>query len=244
MIHYHGAELTPDYVGANFIKGRHIFVSFAYPRQLSIVAEFAQSFALDNGAFTTWRQGKKYNYDSYVAWVDEWKNNPAFDWCLIPDKIDGDEETNRNMVEKWPLGGHVGVPVWHLHESFDYLKFLCDSFPRVALGSSGEYATIGTGKWWKRMAEAMNIICVNGKPKCKLHGLRMLNPEVFTKFPFSSADSTNVAQNMGHGSRWKNYAPVTKEMRAAVLADRIESFQSAQFWENKPVQKSLFCVGI
>lgn len=241
MIHYHGADINPDSVAGNFMRGRHIFISYAYPRQVSIAAEFTQSFALDNGAFTSWRKGNKYSYDDYVSWVQDWARHPSFDWCLIPDKIDGTERENKKLVGRWRLGEHIGVPVWHLHESLGYLKWLSQAFPRVAIGSSGEFAHIGTQKWWSRMSEVMNKICSDGQPHCKLHGLRMLNPKIFSRFPFSSADSTNVAQNMGNVTRWKNYAPVSKEMRAAVLADRIESFNSSARWRGDiPQQKELF----
>jgi len=43
------------------------------------------------------------------------------------------------------------------------------------------------------MNEAMRTICDDaGQPPCRLHGLRMLDPDVFTQFPFASADSTNI----------------------------------------------------
>lgn len=67
--------------------------------------------------------------------------------------------------------------------------------------------------------------------------------EVFTRFPFASADSTNIAQNIGIDSAWKGtYTPPTKEARAAIMRERIESQQSAIFWDRKtaPIQTSLF----
>ncbi|MGK9559302.1 hypothetical protein O6495_24055, partial [Salmonella enterica subsp. enterica] len=43
----------------------------------------------------------------------------------------------------------------------------------------------------------------------------------------ASADSTNVARNIGIDSAWKGtYSPQSKETRAYVLAERIESFNS------------------
>jgi hypothetical protein len=37
--------------------------------------------------------------------------------------------------------GIPGAPVWHLHESLDRLRRLCDYTNRVCFGSSGAYAT-------------------------------------------------------------------------------------------------------
>jgi hypothetical protein len=73
---------------------------------------------------------------------------------------------------------------------------LCNTFDYIALGSSGEYWKIGTIEWFNRMDEAMKVICNElGYPKVKVHMLRCLNPKIFTKYPFYSADSSNLAQN-------------------------------------------------
>ena len=57
MIHYHGGRHSTWQVAVEIWKGRHALVSYAEPQQLGIAAEVAQSFALDNGAFTVWKQG-------------------------------------------------------------------------------------------------------------------------------------------------------------------------------------------
>lgn len=91
------------------------------------------------------------------------------------------------------------------------------------------------------MAEAMNAVTdSDGLPVTKLHGLRMLNPEVFTRLPLSSADSMNIAQNIGIDSAWRGtYAPTNKDVRALVMRDKIEANQSAKNWERQPVQMVL-----
>jgi hypothetical protein len=79
---------------------------------------------------------------------------------------------------------------------------------------------VGTPDWWQRMGGAMDAICdEEGRPPCKLHGLRMLNPTVFSQLPLASADSTNVAQN--HGRERKRYALTSRDGRLAIV-DRIE----------------------
>ena len=74
-----------------------------------------------------------------------------------------------------------------------------------------------------------HVVDSNGYPITKLHGLRMLNKDIFTHIPLSSADSTNVARNIGIDKAWDKsaYAPASKETRAAVLVERIEAFNSA-----------------
>ncbi|MDD3022148.1 MAG: hypothetical protein PHX61_14390 [Alphaproteobacteria bacterium] len=58
----------------------------------------------------------------------------------------------------------------------------------------------------------------------------MMNPNIFTRLPLSSADSTNVAQNMNATGRFGIYTPPTQSQRAAVIASRIEALNSAPVW--------------
>jgi hypothetical protein len=234
VIHYHGGPITPLDVALTAWEGRHAFVSFENPEQVALAAKVCQSFALDNGAFSKWTQGGTLDVPAYVAWVQEWERHPGFDFALIPDVIDGDETENDRMFATYhQAGGNLlaGVPVWHLHESFERLARLCRTFPRVALGSSGQWSEVGTAGWWQRMGAAMDFICDDeGRPPCKLHGLRMLNPEVFSCLPLSSADSTNAARN--HARTRKRYA-LTKRMAALVMVHDIETRNSAACWERK-----------
>lgn len=240
MIHYHGGPITPLAVADTVWRGRHAFVSWENPDQLPMAAAVAQSFALDNGAFSAWTQGKALDIEAYAAWVREWMQHPGFDWCVIPDKIDGSEQENVAMIAQWRELGvpfSVSVPVWHLHESLDRLAFMATAWPRVALGSSGEYATVGNAKWWQRMDEALRVACdKEGRPKCKLHGLRMLNPEVFSHLPLASADSTNVARN--HDRESVRYR-LTNHMAALVISGRIEATSGAAIWRGLPQQVNL-----
>lgn len=242
MIHYHGTPLTPTTAAARLLAARHAFVSWRRPDQLDIAMEVAQTFALDNGAFSAWRGGEPVtDWMPYYQWVDQLKRHPAFDFAVVPDVIDGDEAANDALLDEWPHERHLSAAVWHMHEGIDRLCRMAREWPRVALGSSGQYATVGTAAWWSRMTEAMNAICDDrGLPPCKLHGLRMLNPEIFTRLPFASVDSTNVAANIGIDSAWRGtYQPPDKEWRALTLAERIESQNGAQRWHAQMHQYSL-----
>lgn len=235
MIHYHGTPIGGSRQdSARFLVGRHALIPFGRQDDLGSVLENCQSFCLDNGAFSHWKSGKgNIDFDAYWKWAHSLYKHPGFDFALIPDVIDGTEEDNVNWVIKWiRAGGRAkGVPVWHMHESMEYLEWLVDSFETVALGSSGDYSQPGTQKWWKKITEAMRVICDDkGRAKCRLHGLRMLDPEIFTRLPLSSADSTNAAVNCGSLSRFGIYTPATAAQRAAVIADRIERHNSAHFY--------------
>lgn len=229
MIHYHGGPITPDSCALAAWRGRHAFVSFAAPSQIGLAAEVCQSFALDNGAFSLWRAKKPTDWPAYYAWVDEWRRHPGFDFAVIPDVIEGSEEENDALAGEWPLPRHLGAPVWHTNESIERLQRLAGSWPRVCIGSSGEFDVAVVRKALPRLIEASWAVADHlGRPQCKLHGLRMLNPAIFRHVPLSSADSTNVARNIGLDSRWKGtYSPRKKELRAQILVDRIEQFNGA-----------------
>ena len=131
---------------------------------------------------------------------------------------------------------YQSVPIWHLHESLEWLGVLINSsrFQRIALGSSGEFAVVGDEKWEQRMNDAMQVICDDkGRPKKKVHGLRMMDPTVFSRYPFSSVDSCNVARNIGIDKAWDSFkygGDISKSMRGVIIAKRCEDHASASVW--------------
>lgn len=255
MIHYHGAPVTPVAAAASFFARRHGWVSFGNDSQMPLIAEVCQSFVDDCDAFGRWKRGEgPVDVPAYAAFVRSWQRHPGFDFAIIPDVIDGSEFDNDQMIAAWICGERMrcpSVPVWHLHESLDRLERLIRGveggvYARIALGSSGQWSTPGTQDWWDRMGEAMEVACdSDGCPRVKLHGLRMLNPTIFSHLPLASADSTNVARNVGLDNRWKGtYQPLTEAQRAHVLCERIELHAAAARWSRRQgVQQNLELIG-
>ena len=244
MIHYHGTPIGgPRGDAARFLAGRHALVSFAHPRELALVAEACRSFVLDNGAFTHWRKGGRVDVAAYRDWVNTVAGHPGLDWALVPDTIDGTTQENDDLEARWlDLGVRVDpVVVWHLHEPLERLDRLVASYRTVALGSSGQWASPGTRSWWQRMAEVMAVACDSqGRPRARLHGLRMLDPDIFTRLPLASADSVNAALNCG---RIHQGSPPEAWQRATVIAWRIEAHTSAAAWACPGQQPSLGLAG-
>jgi hypothetical protein len=244
MIHYHGTPIGGKNTDAvELLRGRHALISYAHTDQLNVVLDQCQSFILDNGAFSEWRKtGEKIDFYAYHKWVHEFYQHPGFDWCLIPDVIGGDEQENIDLVTLWLRKGAraKGVPVYHMHESLEWLEWLVDNFEWVAIGSSGQWPNPGRGDWWNRINDVMRVCCDNeGRPKTKLHGLRMLDPEIFKYLPLSGADSTNAARNNNQLKRFGMYPPPTAGQRAATIADRVESFNSSPVWLQEYQQTAL-----
>ncbi len=223
MIHYHGGPITPDKAALMAWRGRHAFVSWAHPEQIELISSVTQSFALDNGAFSAWKSSRMINWEDYYSWSERWLSHPSCDWAIIPDVIDGTEQENDSLVEEWPHG-FSGVPVWHMNESVERLERLSERWPRVAIGSTQEFDVSKPSACVARLSEVLpSITLSNGFLKTKLHGLRMLSPYITSRIPLSSGDSTNIARNIKIDKKWTSYGPFTKETRALVLAERIES---------------------
>jgi len=242
MIHYHGTPIGADKRGdkSRFYRGRHLCVSYRHPYDLDVICEVASSFFVDNGAFSFWKSGETVDWDEYMKWIDALPRRP--DFYIVPDVIDGTEDDNRHLLFRYGRK-HGACPVYHLHESLEYLDMLVRQYPIVALGSSGKWTSPGTLDWWGRMAQIMGVICDStGKPRTKIHGLRMLNPDIFTRVPFHSCDSTNAARNNNQLDRFGMYVPVDAPARAGVIADRIESLNSPAMWVGLPQQDNMFMI--
>lgn len=242
MVKYHGTPIGGSRVDvARFLMGRDALVPFLRPDDLPIVMEVCRSFIIDNSAYSYWIAGHgSVDFDDYMDFVRANYRHPGFAWALIPDVIDGTEEHNASLVHLWLRCGpkFKGVPVWHLHESLEWLEWQVERFEIVAIGSSGQWATPGTFSWWQRMAEVMAVTCdVHGRPRCKLHFLRLLDTDIFPLLPAHSGDSTNAAVNCGAVARFGMYKPPTSSQRADVIASIIESRNSAAVWQ-RPMQQS------
>lgn len=225
MIHYHGTPITPR-AQLDRMVGRHFCVSFAHDQDLARCLQIGQSLMLDNGAFSAFTKGRSIDWADYYRWLAP--NLAPPHWAVIPDVIDGSVEQQRELVRQWPQEfGHLGAPVWHLALSIDWLRELCDRFPRVCLGSSGAYWQVGAPAWCQRMDEAFNVLHAEGRFNTWIHGLRMLG-QIDGGWPLASADSTNVAQNFKRDTG-------CAECKAAP----IDAQQPALWWEPRATQMEL-----
>ena len=191
LLQYHCLPITPMRVLEKYMSGRRLMLSWAHRQNENIIRQVAGGYAVDNGAYTYWRKGREPDWAGFYDWL-RWL--PDRDWFVIPDVIDGSEEENDALLAECAIWD--GVPVWHMHESFERLEHLLSRYSRVAQGSSGLYSEVGSESWHRRMHDAMGVICdEDGKPRRYIHMLRCLNPEVYRRYPFTSADSSHFARN-------------------------------------------------
>ncbi len=216
MIHYHGTPITPKSVFYE-LSGRNFCVSFSAPEQVSLAHEKGQLVMLDNGAFSFWTKGLKTDWKKYYQWCEPWFEYYTT-WAVIPDVIDGTEEENDKLLERWPFPKEKSAPVYHLHESEKRLFHLLNNYPRICFGSSGKWATPGTPLWSMRISRIFDRITDDhGRIDNWIH---MLRGGKFSglSYPFTSVDSTNIARN--HHIK-KN---------AKQMAERIDSLQCPARW--------------
>lgn len=215
MIHYHGTPITPKRMLLE-MSGRHFCVSFARPDDLKDCLRIGQSLMLDNGAFTAFTQGKTFDVAAYHAWVDQHLAHPH--WAVVPDVIDGDVDQQRAGITSWPFPKELSAPVWHLGLSIDWLLELADNWPRICLGSSGQYWEVGSPSWIRRMDEAFDALSRTRQRLPWIHGMRMLS-QSDGPWPLASADSTNVARNYKSNHEHPD-----------AMAGRIDAVQPAKRW--------------
>jgi hypothetical protein len=224
MIHYHGTPITP-LAALKQLKGRNFCVSHAWPGQVSLVHKIGQSVLLDNGAYSFWKKGRETDWPSYYAWCEIWLNFPTT-WAIIPDVIDGGSQLQDALVREWPFG-HRGAPVWHMDEPIHRLLALCDTWPKVCIGSTAEYRNVLSDVWRRRMDECWNAIVPRHKFLPWIHMLRGLQCSGL-EWPFASADSTNLAQ-----SHWR------PENTPYSVAERLDAVQCPGSWTSKATQLEL-----
>lgn len=223
-MHYHGTPITPRAV-IEKLAGRNFCVSFAAPHQVKLCHQLGQSVMLDNGAYTVWKQGGTVDWDAWAEWAKPWLEHKTT-FAVLPDSITGDEFENDLLCSRyaWELSGCGRViPVWHLHENLARLARLVDSFGWVCFGSSGQYATVGSVAWRRRVSQAFDALADEFGRVPWVHMLRGMSMSG-QEFPFASVDSTDIARN--HNRPWNE---------ARDMADRWDSIQCPSRWE--PVEQ-------
>jgi hypothetical protein len=223
-IHYHGTPITPHEIILG-LAGCCFCVSFSDSRQVRAAHELGQSVMLDNGAFSQWKRGKATDWAGYYAWCNEWLDWPTT-WAVIPDVIEGSDEENDALISQWPHGQR-GAPVWHLHEPLDRLVKLCDMWPRVCFGSSGQYAQIDSPEWHRRVSQAWNLLARYHERLPWIHMLRGMDLGG-SAYPFSSLDSTNIARNHARNSCYRD---------ARLMAIQIDGRQCPGRWAPRVVAR-------
>lgn len=227
-----GLPLNPAHLLGQ-LRGRSFCVSYYHRgrlgRQLDQAIDLVGDdgiLLLDNGAFSAWRNGEALGWDHWERFA-EWAND-ILTRCpqavaVVPDVIGGTERENWELLNEF--AGLVDLdrcmPVWHMHESLDYLRHIASVGPYMAIGSSGQYAKVGGAAWHRRMAQAMRAVdrCTlrRGLMRPWVHMMRAQSE--LHRYAFDSADSCNIAVNHNAWHR-RNPGAGHVERMAAPIIDR------------------------
>lgn len=224
MIHYHGTPLTPR-SEMQKMAGKHFCVSFAAPGDADWCLAHGQSVMWDNGAFSAYTRGEKFDPVAFAKWVEPRLGHPH--WAVVPDVIGGDVDAQREAAKDWPHPKELSAPVWHMDLSIDWLLEIADNWPRFCFGSAGAYWQVGSELWERRADEAWNALERRGhRPWVHMmRGLALCGE----RWPFASADSVNVARNF-------KSARVCPER----MARTIDARQSPVRWRLRAQTEDLF----
>ncbi len=204
---FHGTPITPLEVLTTLAK-RAYCVSYFRPDQIAQLINLASVLMIDNGAFSAWKKGLTLDREywaAFYAFVALWLIlAPAGSWFVIPDVIDAGSQEQDALIRECPAELlPFGVPVWHMDEPISRLLALIERHGRVCIGSTAEFAVVGSPAWRERMDEAWNAIWTAfGRipPVHMLRGMQCLLPTF--DYPFSTVDSTDLARNHNRLKRY------------------------------------------
>jgi hypothetical protein len=132
-------------------------------------------------------------------------------------------QLNDALLKDWPFG-QKGAPLWHMDGPIERLLRLCGQYDRVCLGWTGAGKGIDCPAYHERMEEVDKAL---GNRWPIIHMMR--GTAVANDYPFTSADSTSLAQNGWRydwqdkqSSLWESGEPDKWRGRRA-YADRLES---------------------
>jgi hypothetical protein len=178
---------------------------------------------LDNGAFTTWKQGETFDEAGFWDWANETMSSVPQAVAVIPDVIGGNEEDNWMAAARAVRGRLAQYPercmyIWHTNDSQAMLKKACLLFNFVGIGSCAEHDIQRQWRaFYERIREANAVIeyvdqFYGRRPW--VHVMRGLGKaSQFARF--DSADSSNLARN-----HWRSKGTIDHVWR---MARRIEA---------------------
>jgi hypothetical protein len=184
---------------------------------------------IDNGAFSAWKKGVVLDdaywrafYEFVLTWLP--RADPR-SWFVIPDVIDAGTQGQDALIRECPAELlNRGAPVWHMDEPVSRLLRLIERHPRVCIGSTAEYVVVGSPTWRARMDEVWDAIVETFGDIPQVHMLRGMQCFLPTfDYPFTSADSTDLARNHNRLKRYRElhkWASIQKADRWDRLAAR------------------------
>ncbi|PZQ59251.1 MAG: hypothetical protein DI570_16455 [Phenylobacterium zucineum] len=204
---FHGTPISPNELIEHLGRRRYC-VSYFRPDQITLLVTLALVLMIDNGAFSAWKKGLVLDaaywrafYDFVIRWLPQ--ADPR-SWFVIPDVIDAGTQEQDALIRECPAELlNRGAPVWHMDEPISRLLRLIEAHPRVCIGSTAEFAVVGSPAWRARMDEVWDEIIRTFGAVPIIHMLRGMQCFLPTfDYPFDSGDSTDIGRNHNRLKRY------------------------------------------
>lgn len=157
---------------------------------------YGKDFFLDSGAFSACMQSKALNIDEYADFVKRYKDQIHIYANLDDINFGSDPEIAKMRAEiTWrnqqylESKGLNPIPVFHMHEPWEYLERYVRNYDYIALG--------GLTSQTRGLDEYFDVVWRDflsdsqGKPKVKVHAFGMNNQDCILKYPWYSSDSSS-----------------------------------------------------
>ena len=154
---------------------------------------------LDSGAFSAFNLGQPIDLDDYIGYLKA--NEGLIYRCVNLDKIPGDfgiREWRPEKIEaaaaasyanqqKMKEAGLNPMPVFHQDENFRWLeKYLEDDEDYICLSASQSAGRPEKLTW---LGRCFKLLCSQGRPLVRTHGLGETSTLICHEFPFTTVDS-------------------------------------------------------
>lgn len=214
---------------AEQMDGKRALFSFVKCRSTEIPSTLA-GYCLDSGAFTAWKQGHRIDIDRLLAWYER---HDTADFKFTLDVIGGTEAQQKENLQIFDRAGQDVVPVFHGPglESWRFFDELCERYPLVGIGSVVASNTSPLVTHWLNQIFNRVVDKETGRPRVRLHGLRMCCRML--EYPFDSVDGSAWATAAKNGRMPVNYG--TRQTYAPPHRTRRElQNEWIEAWTNAP----------
>ncbi|ODU22796.1 MAG: hypothetical protein ABS87_01100 [Sphingomonas sp. SCN 67-18] len=243
---YHVTPITPEAALVDVCTGRNLMVSFFRPDQVNVVDRIAAKRLYDNGKYSSWQAALKNG----MEWDDsDWDSKLYFDWlearlyspgalAIIPDAPGAPSQLNDGLLNDWPFGTELGMPVWHMNGPIARLGRLCEKYTRVCIAWIGEFdpelkrikpeqKAVGCEAYRRRMDDVCKLFGNQWPETHMLRGVAVAHDYPFRRSrqqrPWSKRSSSRLArQSTGHVQRTDG----RKMVRPTMVRKSVGSFSA------------------
>ena len=173
---------------------------------------------VDSGAFTAWTKGVHLDVDTYIEWLNTYKDHiylagqvdtiPGV-FRQTPTKQQVEEAAQKTYDNYWYMRERLDNPdvlvyTFHVGENFKFLKEILNH-PEVKYIALGGMVGKTTEQKENFCRQCFDIIKTSPNPNVKVHAFGMTSMSLLRKYPFTSADSTGWIMTGSTGNIFSDY---------------------------------------